>query len=218
MSPPRVFLSYSHDSPDHRATVLALAERMRHDGIEATVDQYLAGTPDQGWPRWMLDEIDAADHVLVICTPTYYRRFRGHEVPGRGKGADWEGAIITQERYEGRSKGTKFVPVIFDDEHEAAIPEPLRSATRYKLTSVSEYRKLCQYLRGEAGVEPSPVIDVPKASRATARPFRFDDERTESVLLDEQDRGASRSRAVWGREALLAQVMPALNRPLNYHQ
>lgn len=210
MTPPRVFFSYSHDSPDHRAMVLALAERMRHDGIEATIDQYLAGTPDQGWPRWMLDEIDAADHVLVICTPTYYRRFRGHEVPGRGKGADWEGAIITQERYDGRSKGTKFVPVIFDDEHEAAIPEPLRSSTRYKLTSVGEYRKLCQYLRGEAGVEPSPVKDVPKASRATVRPFKFDDERTESALLDEQYSGPPRSRAVWGREALLAQVMPAL--------
>lgn len=211
MSPPRVFFSYSHDSPEHRATVLALAERMRHDGIEAMVDQYLAGTPDQGWPRWMLDEIDAADHVLVVCTPTYYRRFRGHETQGQGKGANWEGAIVTQERYERGSIGTKFVPVVLDAEHEGIIPEPLRSATHYKLTSLSEYRRLCQFLRGEAGVEPSPVIDVPKASRATARPIQFDDERAEIAFLVEQSNAASRSRAVWGRDALLAELIPALN-------
>jgi tetratricopeptide (TPR) repeat protein len=183
---------------------------MRHDGIEAMVDQYLAGTPDQGWPRWMLDEIDAADHVLVVCTPTYYRRFRGHEVPGQGKGADWEGAIITQERYERRSTGTKFVPVILDAEHEAAIPEPLLSATRYKLTSLGEYCRLCQYLRGEAGVEPSPVMDVPHAARARARPIKFDDESADSAFLDEQAKAASRSRAVWGRDALLAELIPVL--------
>ncbi len=45
----------------------------------------------------MLDQLDAADSVLVVCTETYYRRFRGHEEPGNGKGVDWEGALITQE-------------------------------------------------------------------------------------------------------------------------
>ena len=66
-------------------------------GFEARVDQYVQGTPPKKWPRWMLDQLDEADFVLVICTETYYRRFRGHEVPGKGKGADWEGALITQE-------------------------------------------------------------------------------------------------------------------------
>ena len=181
-----------------------------HDGIEARVDQYVAGSPHEGWPRWMLNEIDRADHVLVICTPTYYRRFRGQEAPGQGKGADWEGAIITQELYDRRSIGTKFVPVLLDPAHEASIPEPLRSATRYTLASTEDYRTLCRFLRGEAGVEPSPIAVVPRAPRATVRPIEFEDERAERASLDDQGKAASRSRAVWGREALLAKLIPAL--------
>ncbi|HEV2842354.1 MAG TPA: SEFIR domain-containing protein [Chthoniobacterales bacterium] len=74
----RVFISYSHDSDAHRERVLALSERLRADGIETLLDQYVNGLPPQGWPRWMLDQLDAADSVLVVCTETYYRRFRGH--------------------------------------------------------------------------------------------------------------------------------------------
>lgn len=83
-SPPRVFISYSHDSYDHRRRVLALSERLREDGIDADLDQYVKGTPREKWPRWMLSRLDWVDFVLLVCTPAYYRRFRGHEAPGRG--------------------------------------------------------------------------------------------------------------------------------------
>ncbi|HEX3527636.1 MAG TPA: hypothetical protein VH988_11240 [Thermoanaerobaculia bacterium] len=33
--PPQVFLSYSHDSPEHKDRVLALCNRLRRDGIDA---------------------------------------------------------------------------------------------------------------------------------------------------------------------------------------
>lgn len=88
-----VFISYSHDSDEHRGKVLGLSERLRADGLETRLDQYVNGAPAQGWPRWMLDRLDEADSVLVVCTETYYRRFRGHEVPEKGKGGDWEGAL-----------------------------------------------------------------------------------------------------------------------------
>jgi TIR domain len=95
--PPKVFISYSHDSLEHAQYVLQLAERLRSDGVNAQLDQYVAGTPTEAWPRWMLDKLDWAEFVLVICTETYHRRFRGHEVLGIGKGADWEGNLITAE-------------------------------------------------------------------------------------------------------------------------
>ena len=93
---PAVFISYSHDSAEHRQRVLELSEHLRADGIETLLDQYVNGSPSEGWPRWMLDQLDAAQYVLVVCTETYYRHFRGHEVPGKGKGVDWEGALITK--------------------------------------------------------------------------------------------------------------------------
>src|SRR5437660_10464900 len=103
MSAPTVFISYSHDSPEHSERVLALSERLRDDGITSHLDQYVNGTPNNGWPRWMMDRIDEADSVIVVCTETYYKRFRGHEELGKGKGVDWEGAVITQEIYDSRS-------------------------------------------------------------------------------------------------------------------
>lgn len=83
--PPRVFIIYSHDSPAHEQRVLALAARLRKDGIDAQLDQYVAGTPAEGWPRWMLDRLDWAEFVLVVCTETYYRRFRRHEKQVKAK-------------------------------------------------------------------------------------------------------------------------------------
>ena len=35
---PKVFISYSNDSPEHEAKVLALANRLRDNGIDAVLD------------------------------------------------------------------------------------------------------------------------------------------------------------------------------------
>jgi SEFIR domain len=82
---PKVFISYSLDSPEHAQHVLELAERLRKDGVDAQLDQYVAGTPPRGWPRWMNDQLDSAKFILVVCTETYLRRFLGREEPGIGK-------------------------------------------------------------------------------------------------------------------------------------
>jgi len=169
------FISYSHDSDEHRASALRLSERLRADGIDTGLDQYVNGTPTEGWPRWMLNQLDAAQFVLVVCTETYYRRFRGHEVPGKGKGGDWEGAIITQEIYDSRSTARKFVPVLFTPEDEKFIPEPLRAVTHYTLTSESAYCNLYDALLGQSGVEPGPVGSLKPRQRATGTPLTFAD-------------------------------------------
>ena len=103
-SAPRVFISYSHDSAEHAEAVLALAQRLRQDGVDAWIDQYENGTPEERWPRWMLNRLDWAETVLLVCTETYYRRFRGHDDPDKGKGADWEGQLITLDLYDAKSR------------------------------------------------------------------------------------------------------------------
>ncbi|MFM9069791.1 MAG: SEFIR domain-containing protein, partial [Planctomycetota bacterium] len=54
---PKVFISYSHDSDEHKALVLGLAERLRTNGVDAGIDQYVEGTPAEGWGRWMNAQI-----------------------------------------------------------------------------------------------------------------------------------------------------------------
>jgi tetratricopeptide (TPR) repeat protein len=175
MSGLTVFISYSHDSPEHSERVLALSERLRDDGITTQVDQYVNGTPSNGWPRWMMDRIDEADSVIVVCTETYYKRFRGHEEPGKGKGADWEGAVITQEIYDARSDTLKFVPIFFLPADEAFIPEPLRPLTHYLLDSEENYNALYDFLLGQAGVEPRPVGKLKAKERRRGVPLTFNE-------------------------------------------
>ncbi|HSJ74944.1 MAG TPA: TIR domain-containing protein, partial [Gemmatimonadales bacterium] len=153
--------------------VLGLAERLRQDGLDAQLDRYVNGTPEEGWPRWMLDRLDEATSVLVVCTETYYRRFRGHEVPGRGRGADWEGALITQEIYDSASRTAKFVPVLLEAGQEPFIPEPLRGQTFYELTSEESYQELYRFLMGQAAVEPIPLGKTRTLLRRIAKPARF---------------------------------------------
>lgn len=43
----KVFISYSHDSPEHKNRVLELSDRLRGDGIDSVIDQY-EGSPSQG--------------------------------------------------------------------------------------------------------------------------------------------------------------------------
>lgn len=169
----RVFISYSHDSPEHEQRVLALAERLRTDGLDAQIDQYVNGMPPEGWARWMLNQLDEADFVLLVCTETYYRRFRGHEQPGKGKGADWEGALITQSIYDARSRTVRYVPILFDPGDERYIPEPLRSATYYTLNSEAAYQNLYDFLLGQAGVEPGTLGTVRRKERKRAAPLTF---------------------------------------------
>jgi len=184
MNKKTVFISYSHDSDEHRETVLRLSERLRTDGIETRLDQYVNGTPPQGWPRWMLDQLDAADSVVVVCTETYYRRFRGHEVPGKGKGVDWEGALITQEIYDSRSTTLKFVPVLLSAAVEEYIPEPLRSGTHYAPTSDAAYQNLYDFLLGQAGVEPHPFGEQKIKPRRTGAPLTFDEPAVPTARID----------------------------------
>ncbi|MEF8707032.1 MAG: CHAT domain-containing protein [Candidatus Accumulibacter sp. UW27] len=171
---PRIFISYSHDTNAHKERVLRLSERLRKDGIETSLDQYVNGTPIEKWPRWMLNQIDWAEFILMVCTETYYRRFRGHEEPGKGKGVDWEGAVITQELYDARSATIKFVPVLFDATDERFIPEPVRGHTFYVLNSEQAYRDLYNFLLGQAGVEPGPLGKLTWTPRRRAKPLVFE--------------------------------------------
>jgi hypothetical protein len=171
----KIFISYSHDTIEHKRHVLELSERLRKEGVETRLDQYVKGTPYQKWPRWMLDQVDWADYVLCVCTETYYRRFRGHKEPGTGKGADWEGAIITQEIYDSKTQTVKFVPVMFEPAYMQFIPEPLRGHTYYVLSTEAEYERLYDFLLDQGGFEAGPIGTPRIKERQRIEPIKFED-------------------------------------------
>ncbi len=208
-----LFISYSHDSEPHRERVLALSERLRDDGYDTRLDRYVNGTPLEGWPRWMLDRLDEANFVLVICTETYYKRFRGHEVQDQGFGVDWEGMLITTEIYDEKSRTIRFVPVLFDPADQRFIPDPLRAATRYTLTSEPDYESLKDFLDQVAGVEPRQLGKRIPRARRSGKPLTFDSSGDSHELTVSRIIGLVREKTsqLFGREGLVRHLKQLLH-------
>lgn len=148
MESPKVFISYSHDSEEHKGRVFDLSERLISDGVDSQIDQY-EFSPLGGWPRWTRNQIKDAGYVLVVCTEKYERRYEGTEDVGTGAGAKWEGAIITQQLYESEGGAHKFIPVVFTREDAKHIPMELRGSTHYVLDGDEGYQDLYRHITGQ---------------------------------------------------------------------
>lgn len=164
---PKVFISYSWDSQEHKNSVLDLAERLRMHGIDCIIDQFEV-SPAEGWLNWMLNQIEQSDFVLLVCTEKYYRRYRGKEKLGKGKGVVWEGAIISQLIYDQQSNN-RFIPVIFDPQAGNYIPYELRKNTWYLLNRFnfnleeSGYESLYRHLTNQSRKKGSlgEIVSLP---------------------------------------------------------
>jgi SEFIR domain len=148
---PRVFISYSHDSPEHRDRVLALADRLQADGVETELDQYET-LPAEGWPAWCEKMIRRADFVLMVCTETYLRRIHDEEEGGQGYGVLWEARLIRQHLYKAGAANGKFVPVLLSGSDAAYLPEMVGGTTRFRLETEDGYESLYRLLTDQPAV------------------------------------------------------------------
>jgi len=151
----KVFISYAHDTEQFADKVLNFANKLRENLIDANIDQY-EECPSQGWPRWMENEIDNAEFVLVICTSMYYDRIKLSE-SGEGKGVNWELSIIYQHLYNNCCNNLKFIPVMFNECRSDNILKPLQSSTYYYVDIEKDFNKLCNRLKGIKNILKPPL-------------------------------------------------------------
>lgn len=150
---PKVFISYSHQDDNYENKVLEFSNKLRAEGIDASVDLY-EEAPAEGWPRWMENQISEADYVLVLCSKSYYDKFYSDK---RGKGVSWEVNIIYQYLYDANAETKKFIPVFFEKSEEQYIPKPIKSFTYYNIGSGNGYEKLYWRLRGVQKTQKPPL-------------------------------------------------------------
>ena len=105
----------------------------------------------------MLRQIQDADFVLVVCTETYHRRVSGLERAGAGKGARWEGILLTQNIYNAGSINTRFIPVVFDDSDASFIPEFLTAWTHYSIGTDEGFEDLYRQVTGQPLITKPPI-------------------------------------------------------------
>lgn len=159
-SPPRVFVSYSHDSDEHRAAVVALTNRLRSDGIDAWVDAFELHQAD--WAQWMASQIERADFILCVCTDAWRRRFEGPLGPSQDGGVSLEVRAIRNRMLHDRGPHPSVVAVAFDESDLQHIPRILQSGPSYLVSR--DYEQLHALLNGQSVPEttPRPVDAQPR--------------------------------------------------------
>jgi hypothetical protein len=103
--PPRVFISYSHDSADHKKWVLDFATTLRSRGVDAVLDQWDL-RPGDDLPEFMEQNLVAADYAVMVCTRRYVRKANA----GEG-GVGYEKMIMTSSSLT-KISANKVIPII----------------------------------------------------------------------------------------------------------
>lgn len=119
---PTAFISYSHDSDEHKTWVRAgLAERLMAAGIRVVLDQWhLKYGADL---TYFMENAARADSVLLVCTPMFAAKANA-----RKGGVGYESSIVTAEMLQRHpSVEPKFVPIWRAGEREAATPHYLQA-------------------------------------------------------------------------------------------
>lgn len=119
---PIVFISYSHDNPDHKQWVSELASKLRQNGIEVIFDLWDLEYGDD-LSRFMSKGIADSDRVLVICTDEYVQKAEA----GEG-GVGYEGTIVNVELLRNVNTN-KFIPIIKQASGEKKTPDFLGTRT-----------------------------------------------------------------------------------------
>ncbi len=172
MAADKIFISYSHDSPEHSDRVLDLSNALRKMGVDAELDRYHV-RPPRGWPHWCEEQLrpDVSRFVLIICTAKYLARVEGRGPADEGRGVYWEGAIISSYEYD--DKGSqRFIPILLGEEPESSVPRPLRGQTRYRLREFAlgdeGYKALYRELTDQPEIAMPPLGPVEILTRGIA--------------------------------------------------
>ena len=164
---PKVFISYSHDSPEHKQWVSKLAVKLRRDGVDVILDQWNLG-PDNDVTQFMEHGIKNSDRVLVICTDSYVRKANIGEV---GFGDD-ELMIVTRRIVE--NKGiNKFIPIVRQTLWEDKTPDFLKERVYIDFTDDDQFEKRFEELLHERLlVPPLQRPDVPHIEVLSVKNYR----------------------------------------------
>jgi hypothetical protein len=154
MNPPRVFISYSHDSAEHKKWVLDFATTLRNRGVDAVLDQWDL-KPGDDLPHFMETQLESAEYVLMVCSSRYVEKANA----GEG-GVGYEKMILTSNLLL-RIDNSKVIPVIRQPAGTHNVPTFLSTKLFVNFSSDSElefsFDELLRHLL-DAPLFEKPVI------------------------------------------------------------
>jgi len=118
---PRVFISYSHEEPEHDQWVMDLGKSLREKGVDAYLDAWDL-VPGQDTTYFMESQIRDSDFVVLVCSPLYAEK---SNIPRGGVG--YEKNIISAEMLQANDLRPKFIPVLKKGTFDNSLPTYLGS-------------------------------------------------------------------------------------------
>lgn len=157
---PLVFISYSHDTSDHKKWVADLASKLLENGINVILDQWDLGYGDDV-PKFMEKGVTEANRVLMICTEPYVHKAND----GQG-GVGYEAMIVTGEIV--RNLGTsKFIPIVKQDSIPSELPTSVITRLYINLSKKEDFEVEFDKLLRELHKAPAAIKPL-----LGANPFR----------------------------------------------
>jgi len=129
---PRVFVSYTHESPDHKRWVSDLARELRDKGVNIVLDQWDLGLGGDV-TLFMEKGIRDAERVLLVCTPAYCRKAN----EGMG-GVGYERLVVTSE-IASKIDTNKFICVLRAGTKEDSIPAFAKTRIYVDFTGTADF-------------------------------------------------------------------------------
>lgn len=160
MKIPKAFISYSHDSQEHKKWVLELAIRLRNNGIDAIIDQFEL-KPGDDVPHFMETNLSSADKVIMICSERYVEKAN----KGEG-GVGYEKMIVTSNLLK-RIDENKVIPVV-RQKGGTAVPTFLNSKLYINFSKDDDYEY--NYDDLVRTIHNSPLFEKPQIGNNPFKP------------------------------------------------
>ena len=156
MKVPKVFVSYSHDSLEHKEWVLNLSTRLMSNGIDVSLDRWDL-SPGADVSKYMETGILEADRILLICTKQYVQKANSGE-GGVGYENMMMPTTISDDIYS-----NKLIPIVRQDGTQD-VPNFLKTKLRLNFSDEDfgyQYDELVRSIHGKALFKKPEVTNNP---------------------------------------------------------
>ena len=148
--PKRAFISYSHDSQEHKEWVAKLATTLRQNGVDVVLDQWDMDYGDN-LSQFIERGITRSDRVIAVCTDQYISKAN----EGTG-GVGYEKTICTAEMLRTAENRPKFIPVVRNVSRDEKLPTFFGDAYYVDLSDDQDKEKAVPNLIRQIHEVPKP--------------------------------------------------------------
>ncbi|WP_323667385.1 toll/interleukin-1 receptor domain-containing protein [Pectobacterium versatile] len=152
--PPKLFISYSHDSKEHIEWVETLATRLSHNGVLVIFDQWDMELGSDVM-QFMDSGLAEADRILMICTKEYVRK----ATEATSGGVAFEKMIMSGQLLEDIGSN-RIIPIVVNNPDSPIVPQFVKTKLRCTFDKDSyenAYEELIHTLHGKK-IKPRPPL------------------------------------------------------------